>query len=232
MDQHVPLPIADADRLEHLARERFSCRAFRPDPVADEEIAGILETAQRTASWCNCQPWQVVITRGTGTERFRTAMYRHAAANPAAPDFPFPREYRGTYRDRRRECGLQLYASLGIGRDAPEAAKLQSLENFRLFGAPHVAIITSPEALGVYGALDCGGYVANFMLAAQSRGIATVPQASIASYPAFVRGYFGLADDRLVICAVSFGYADPDHPANAFRTTRAAITDAVRFVDE
>jgi hypothetical protein len=51
-----------------------------------------------------------------------------------------------------------------------EAYAKQGLENYRLFGAPHVAIVTSDEALGTYGAVDCGAYVNNFLLAAQSLG--------------------------------------------------------------
>jgi len=37
-----------------------------------------------------------------------------------------------------------------------EASKRQTLENFRMFGAPHVAIITTERKLGTYGVLDCG----------------------------------------------------------------------------
>lgn len=44
-----------------------------------------------------------------------------------------------------------------------------------------------------------------------------------------VRAHLGLTEDRLVVCAVSFGYADPDHPANTFRTERAEVGDAVEF---
>ncbi|NLJ54142.1 MAG: nitroreductase, partial [Intrasporangiaceae bacterium] len=34
------------------------------------------------------------------------------------------------------------------------------------------------------------------------------------------------------VCAVSFGYADPEEPANAFRTTRADLDVVVRRVNE
>ncbi len=34
------------------------------------------------------------------------------------------------------------------------------------------------------------------------------------------------------MCAVSLGYADPDHAANAFRTKRLSNEAVVRFVDE
>ena len=57
---------------------------------------------------------------------------------------------------------------------------MQALENFRLFGAPHVLIVTSERDLGVYGAVDCGLYGGSLLLAAQSLGIATIAQAALA----------------------------------------------------
>src|SRR5690606_21419224 len=103
----------------------------------------------------------------------------------------------------------------------------QALENFRFFGAPHVAIVTTDAALGVYGALDCGAYVGNFMLAAWSLGVAAIAQAALASHPAPLREHLGIPQDRLIVCGISFGYADPTHPANAFRTTRADPRECV-----
>ena len=88
-------------------------------------------------------------------------------------------------------------------------------------GAPHVALIHAPADLGPYGAMDSGGFVTAFTLAATALGIATVPQAAIAAYAPQVRDHFGIADDRLLLCAISFGYADEDNPANHFRTERA-----------
>jgi hypothetical protein len=33
------------------------------------------------------------------------------------------------------------------------------------------------------------------------------------------------------VCGISFGYEDPAHPANRFRTTRATLDEACRWVD-
>ena len=223
---------ADAAVLRRLLAHRYSCRAFRPEPVPHETIENVLALAQRTASWCNSQPWQVIVTRGAGTERFRAAIHAHAVAQAkGAPDFPFPREYRGVYLARRRESGFQLYDAAGVPRGDRAAYARQTLENFRLFGAPHVAIITTDEALGVYGAIDCGGYVANLLLAVEAHGLAAIPQAALAGYSAFVRAHFGLPEDRRMVCGISFGFAEEAHPANSYRTTRAALADAVSFVD-
>ncbi|MDX7527464.1 nitroreductase family protein, partial [Enterobacter hormaechei] len=79
----------------------------------------------------------------------------------------------GVYGERRRASGYGLYTGLGIERSDKEARLTQMLENYRFFGAPHVAVITSDAGLGTYGAVDCGGYVATFLAAASSLGVAT-----------------------------------------------------------
>lgn len=221
----------DAAALERLLLQRHSCRAFRPDPVPQAVLERIVELAQRTASWCNTQPWQVHITRGDATERFRQTLL--APPSPAEADgpqdFAWPAAYEGVYQQRRRESGLALYDSVGIARGDREASARQARENLRLFNAPHVAMITTEEALGVYGAIDCGGYVANFMLAATSLGVNCIAQAALAKRPECVRAFFDLPATRRVICGISLGYADKEHPANAFRTTRAHIASTVSW---
>jgi nitroreductase len=224
---------APIDVLEDLLAQRYSCRAFKPDPVPRAVIERLLTAAQKTPSWCNSQPWQLVITSGAATQKFHDALYPVALSGaPLNGDFPFPREYRGVYLERRRESGFQLYNTLGIARGDKAAYARQALENFNFFGAPHVAIITSDEALGVYGAVDCGGYVNNFMLAAQGLGLATVPQAALAFHSEVVRRHFGLGDDRRVVCGISFGFADREHKVNSYRTSRASIAEAVTFIDQ
>ena len=61
--------------LEELLNERYSVRAFLPQPVPRETIDHVLTIAQRTASWCNSQPWQVLIASGEAKERFRKLIY-------------------------------------------------------------------------------------------------------------------------------------------------------------
>ena len=218
--------------LEELLGERYSVRAFLAEEVDRKIIEHVLTVAQRTASWCNSQPWEVVIASGEAKERFRKAIYGEAASGaPESSDFPFPREYLGVYLERRRESGFQLYNTLGIPRGDKAAYARQALENYNFFGAPHVAVIHTDEPLGIYGAIDCGAYVSNFMLAAQALGLGTIPQAALARHSALIRKHFNLAADRRVVCGISFGYADHGHKVNSYRTSRAKVADTVTFVD-
>jgi len=218
--------------FEELVRNRYSCRKFLPKPVLRATIEKILDLAQQTPSWCNCQPWQVVLlTRGT-VGSVRDSLLAHAAAgNPPKPDFPFPLRYAGIYRERRKVCGVQLYQALGIGRDNKEGAERQRLENFRFFDAPHVALITTEEELGVYGVLDCGLYVANFMLAAKNFGVDSIAQAALASYPDLIRSRFGLPANRKLVCGISFGYADAEHPIHQYRTERTPVAEVATWFE-
>jgi nitroreductase len=216
--------------LGELLQERFSCRGFLPDPVPRATIERIASIAQRTASWCNSQPWQVSIVSGEATDRLREELLRHVESVSPQPDFSWPGGYHGVYNERRRECGFQLYNAVGVARGDRAAADRQRLENFRFFGAPHVAIVSTDRELGVYGAIDCGAYVGNFAVAARALGVATIPQAALAGYPEFWREHLKLGEDRLIVCGISFGYEDPEHPANQFRTSRAAVSEAVSWI--
>jgi nitroreductase len=227
----------DAATLDRLIRARHSCRAFTPEPVPRATIETMLRIAQGSASWCNAQPWQAIVTEGAETDRFREALYAHACSmswadqrtRPERPDFAFPARYVGIYKERQRETGWALYESVGIAYGDREASGRQMLENFRLFGAPHVMIVTAEADLGVYGAIDTGAWIAHIMLAATSLGIATIAQAALAGVAEFVRDWFAIPENRRIICGISFGRADPDHPANRFRTKRAPLEQVVRW---
>lgn len=219
-----------AEQMARLLADRFSCRGYLQDQVPAHVIEQILQIAQLTASWCNTQPWQVIVTTGSQTAELASALHRAAQLEPMVPDIAFPGRYDVVQDRRRKRAGGQLYESVGIPRGDKSGAHVQMLENFRFFGAPHVALITTPSNLGAYGVLDCGGYIANFMLAARAVGVDTTPQAAVAQQAAFLRRYFDLPAERLVLCSIAFGYADLRHPANAFRTERASLQQSVRCV--
>jgi nitroreductase len=220
---------AEFDTLNALLRRRHSCRAFLPDPVPETTVTDIVTTAQRVPSWCNAQPWQVIVTRAAETDRLRAALAAEVASQPAAPDMPFPKQYTGTYKDRRSTCGWALYAAVGVQKGDRAASAAQMMENFRFFGAPHIALITTESDLGPYGALDCGAFITAFTLAAEALGIASIPQAAVAAYAPLLHHWFSIPPNRQILCVISFGLPDSEHPANSFRTDRAPLTETLTW---
>ncbi|MBV0913908.1 nitroreductase [Anianabacter salinae] len=217
------------DSFLTLLHRRHSCRAFLPDAVPGDTVTAILTAAQRVASWNNTQPWMLTITRPGETERLRGVMTQAAQAAPPGPDLPFPERYEGIYKERRSVCGWQLYDAVGVQKGDRAASARQGMENFRFFGAPHLAVVTSPADLGPYGAVDVGAYVMGFMLAAEALGVATIAQAALAPFADVLRRELDLPEDRLVVCGIAFGFEDRDHPANSYRTTRADLDEVVTW---
>jgi nitroreductase len=219
----------DADVLERLLRRRHSCRAFLDRPVPRETIERILQLAQRAASWANIKPWEIVLLGGASARRFEEGLAAYAAEHSTLPDIPFPHEYRQSYQDRRAAYARDLYRA--IGATSRQEAVRQGGQNFRCFGAPHVAIVTTDAGLGTYGAVDCGGYIATLMLAACSLGVDSIAQGAVAGHAPFVRSELGIPPERQIVCAVAFGYADPDSRINAVRTVRAPLSEVVTWRD-
>lgn len=215
------------DALTEVLDGRSSCRAFTPEPVVPAALRRLFGAAQRTPSWCNSQGWQVHLVSGPDVATLSERLVARVLSGPELPDIRGPERYEGVYAERRRACSMALYEAVGIARDDHDARLGQMLKNFRFFGAPHVAVITSPRALGAYGVMDCGAYVANLLNLAQALGLGAIAQGAIGMYADAVRRHLPIDDDRDVVCAVSVGHADPDHPANTFRTEREEIDRVV-----
>ncbi len=218
------------DVLEALAKRR-SVRGFKPDPVPPETLRRIFEAAQRAPSWCNIQPWRVWLTSGEATKTLTTALTRAAETGMPDPDVPWPGEYPPPYDAHRRACGLALYSAMGVTREDKAGRQAAWMRNYVAFDAPHVAIVGIDRRWGMYAALDVGCWLQSVLLAATSEGLATCPQAALASHPKPARELLAIPEGIAILFGIAIGYEDPSVPANACRTERDPLENNVRFVD-
>ncbi len=58
--------MTDAGLFDTIGRQR-ACRAFRADPVSDEDLARLIDAATHAPSAENRQPWQFVVVRDPAT---------------------------------------------------------------------------------------------------------------------------------------------------------------------
>lgn len=219
------------DALEAAWRERRSIRAFRPEPIARETLEHLFAAAQRAPSWCNVQPWRVVVTEPPATAALATALQAAATSGLPQAEVPFPLDYPPPYKEHRVACGVALYQAMGVARDDKAGRYAAWLRNYALFDAPHAAIVACDRRLGPYAYVDVGVWLGYLLTAAAALGIDTCPMASVAAYPATLRAKLPIAETDVILFGIVLGHADDAAPANQCRTTREPVSANVMFVN-
>jgi len=207
-------------------QRRRSIRAFRPDPVPVEILRELLDLAKRAPSGGNLQPWRVYALAGAALAEFKATVAARIAEGTMGetPEYDvYPHGLWEPFRTRRRETGAERYKALGASEKDPAVLRDLSLRNYRFFDAPVGLFFCLDRRLGPPQWSDLGMYMQTLMLLAVERGLDTCPQESWANWPRTVAAALGLPDDHMLFAGMSLGYADPEHPLNAIRTTREPL---------
>ena len=217
------------DELERVWRERRSARAFSPEPLPRAVLHRLFAAAQRAPSWCNVQPWRVVVTEPPRAAARAQALLAAAKAGLPHADVPFPLDYPPPYKQQRVACGVALYQAMGVARDDTDGRYAAWLRNYALFDAPHAAIVACDRRLGPYAYLDVGVWLGYVLTAAAALGVDACPMASVAAYPDALRAALPIAETDVILFGIALGRADAEAPANRCRTTREPVETNVTF---
>jgi len=217
--------------FDHIVHERHSIRGFLPDRIPEALLKKVFETASWSPSGTNVQPWQVCVASGDVRDKIREGfMSRAESGVRAEPDHPRDGKVEGAWRDRKRACARALYGAMGIAWEDKEGRGRAARRNHEFFDAPHVAFLCIDDVFGAQTIADVGMYVQTLMLAMSVNGIASCAQGTLKDYPDLVREAFGLGIETKVLFGISFGFEDPDVPANQARTDRAPLSETVQFL--
>ena len=222
-------------RVSEAVQSRRSMRVFKPDPVAKADIEWIIETANRSASNGNLQPWKLYVTMGAARKRLSAAILSAMDAGdngPGAEYNVYPQEMTPVYDARRKLVGKQLYTLLGVPRGDAAGMMKQFRKNYEFFDAPVGMILCVEKRMGNGQWIDCGIFLDQLMLLAREKGLHTCPQAAFSRYQHVVRRELNIPDDQTVICGLALGYADPDVVPNSLITDRAPIQDFTTWFSE
>ncbi len=217
--------------LDEIILNRRSIRGFRPDPVPRETLLEVLELAQRTPSNCNVQPWRVFVATGARCNRLRERLTAAMRAQQESPMTLPIDTFRDEYRKRQIECAAEMYGKMGVARDDIQGRFEAHLRNFEFFDAPHVAFVCMDASFGMGVALDVGMYIEALMLLFWSRGIGTCPQAALRAYEDITREELGIPESLRILCGLSFGYEDPEVPANRTRQARQPLDQNITLLE-
>lgn len=212
-----------------LLDSRYSARGFKPDPVPQDLLNSIFEQSLKAASNCNTQPWQVMVVSGEMKDTVSNAMLAEVmSGKPPSPEFAWNVKYQDEHKDRQWGSAMALYGAMGIARE-DKPARMQAMgRNWQFFGAPHGVFFTMEKYLGIMGAVDMGIYAQTLSLLLEENGIQSCMQGALGQFPGPVKELLNIPESRGILFGMSFGYAD-DHPSNACRTDRVALSDGVTF---
>jgi nitroreductase len=212
---------------------RIACRAFLDKPVDLNIVKDLIAKAQRAASGGNLQSWNVYALTGKPLAEFKAIVRKRIATEDprhTKSEYPiYPEPMFGAYKERREEHGVQLYGSLGIGRDDAAGRLGQYKKNFEFFGAPVALFITIDRRLGPGQWADLGGYINSLAVLARAYGLDTCPQESWARVYDTVGDFLKIPANEMLFCAVAIGYGDRKHKANDFRSPRAELHEFCKF---
>jgi len=212
---------------------RKTYRGYKTDPIPQEVLQRVMETAVRAPSWANTQPWQFAVVTGKKLDEIRQGFLANVE-DEANPDLAFPRIFPDPYRSRlpamRRPDADRV-------RDDKELRKERRLQGARFYNCPCVIYIYTERSFytqeghgtNAYAVFDCGLAAENIMLAAVDFGLGTTPAAQAVSYPDVIRKVLGLPESKLIVLGIFVGYPDPAHQQYKAYSSREPFGDLVKF---
>lgn len=220
-------------QISDAIRHRSSIRAYKDQPVEKSVVDDILTTANHCPSGANIQPWHVAVVTGqTKANISNDIMKARKAGTTENPDYQYyPIEWFEPFKTRRVECGMALYDALEIQRDDKVRRMEQWFRNYQFFDAPVGLFFFLHEKLELGSWVDMGMYIQTVMLAALDHDLGTCPQASLIEYPDIVRQHLNLSSKYRLVCGMSMGYPDLNHPVNNYRVKRVSAREFTKWYD-
>jgi nitroreductase len=212
---------------------RHSVRDFSSKPVAEETLMKILETATRSPSAGNSQPWEVFVVTGAIIEKIRKVYqerYQAEAGGPAGPPPGGPPDRPAAILERMTVIRNERFKLLGLDPADPASGKIFLEWGSRLFGAPVMVVICMDKALSSnLDFLSLGLFVQTICLAAQGYGIDSFIASAFISHQDVLRQQLEIPESLNIITGMGLGYPNPKGVINTYRSPRRPIQEVVRY---
>ena len=217
--------------VSDLIRGRHSVRSFLPDPVPDDVIHDVFDTARWAPSNNNSQPWHVAVVSGAARNALEERLLAlvDAGEQPAPAFPPSAAGFGPEHQARSKENGARLGALMGIAPDDGAARARLLRRNWAFYDAPHVAFYSVPLTMGLANGVDLGLFINTVVMQLTAHGIGACLQGSLAAHPGPVHEIARIPDGHGIVCGMSFGYPDPTARVNEHRTDRELLENIVSF---
>ena len=124
------------DLLEGISTRR-SIRGFKPTPIPEETLKKILDSASRSPSYTNTQPWEVAVVTGKKRDELSQRLYDlgNAGAKPN-PDMTPVQGWPSEMERRSMEHAARRAETVGVKREDKAGRKEMTLANFKFYKRP------------------------------------------------------------------------------------------------
>ena len=218
--------------VSEAVRSRKSVRAFLEKPVPEQLLHEILETASRSPSGGNLQPWFVHVVSGAALTEVKGRVQKVMATNALGEGTEYdiyPQEMKEPYRSRQRKVAGDMYALLGIERGDKFGRMAQMARNFSFFDAPVGIFFAIDRGMAQNQWAHLGMFMQTLALVAVEKGLATCMQEAWAIYYKTVGEFLKLPSEQMLYCGMALGFEDQAALVNKLETERAPIDDFTCF---
>ena len=227
----MPLNTDPSTSVTDAVMTRITVRDFLDKPVPEDVLKTLLQTALRSPSGGNLQPWRVHVMTGDTLKEFKKrASERTLTGKLEEPTHPaYPSPLWEPQRSWRYKLGEDMYALLGIPRDNKMARMMWLAQNSKFFDAPVGLIITGHKKLDMPQYMDIGIFLQSLMLLAREAGLHTAPQGWWRNWTSVSHELLEIPEDEEVLVGMSLGFGNPDAPVNNLWADRAEMEELVHF---
>lgn len=213
------------DFKDVLASEHAT-RKFTDQRVSEKTVIKVIEEAQRTPSLLNSQPWRIYVAEGEVAKAIRKDYEEKFLAHEEPhEDFAsllkvewdtFPSKNMATMSET-------LDYFLRGESDAFDQAQI------KLFNAPVIVFLTIPKKSPAWSIFDLGAFSQTLMLAANNRGLSTMPAHAFVKYPDIIRKYLDIPEDESIGIGIGLGYPNKKATINKYKSKRVPLDEVLKI---
>lgn len=208
-----------------LSREHAT-RKFTDQRVSEKTVRKVIEEAQRTPSLLNSQPWRIYVAEGEVAKAIRKEHEEKTLANEEPHEEfdsllnvewdTFPSKNMATMSETLD------YFLRGEADDFDQA-------QLKLFNAPVIVFLTIPKQSPAWSIFDLGGFSQTLMLAANNRGLSTMPAHAFVKYPEVIRKYLDISEDETIGIGIGLGYPNKKATINNYKSKRVPLDEILKI---
>lgn len=208
-----------------LTREHAT-RKFTDQRVSEKTVRKVIEEAQRTPSLLNSQPWRIYVAEGEVAKTIRKEHEEKTLANEEPHEEfdsllnvewdTFPSKNMATMSETLN------YFLRGEADDFDQA-------QLKLFNAPVIVFLTIPKQSPAWSIFDLGGFSQTLMLAANNRGLSTMPAHAFVKYPEVIRKYLDIPEDETIGIGIGLGYPNKKATINNYKSKRVPLDEILKI---